>query len=160
MTEAPRIDWLRRLPELEPPESLWRRISARHRVERRGRGLALAIAAGVAAMGLALTLLVAPPVPEVEPRARADGLEALIADNQRLFEALQSRRPDPETLAAWQRRDIRALELELAALDRRLQEGHARAGAQLQLEPLWRERADLLHQLISVHEQPRHVRRI
>jgi hypothetical protein len=151
--------WLQRLPELEPPPGLWLRIRERQRSPRR-KGLAAAgIAAGFAVLALGLALLVEPRAPAI-PAHRESTLEALIGDNQRLAERLQDRRAEATALPAWQRQQVLRLEVELAALDRRLQTGHARAEAQALLEPLWRARADLLERLIEVHEQPRHIGRI
>ncbi|HRQ65048.1 MAG TPA: hypothetical protein PKZ76_09325 [Xanthomonadaceae bacterium] len=150
------IDWQHRLPELEPPPTLWPRVLEARRRERRMRILAPAVAAAVACVGLALALLVAPPA--TPPPMAA--LDSLIEDNRRLAAALEVRQGEATALHAWQRARIRSLEIDLSLLERRLQAGYSSAASNHELESLWRARAGLLSHLIESYERPRDIRSI
>lgn len=157
MPEKSMISWKERLPEVEPPATLWPRIDRARRQRRRGFLLAPAIAATVAATGLGLAVLVAPPA---EMPVAVSGLDALIEDNRRLFEVLHSQQVGSGELPGWQAQRVRSLQFDLAQLDRKLQQGYTQAGGSAELESLWRTRAALLGNLIETYEQPRDIRRI
>jgi hypothetical protein len=161
MSERNTVEWLARLPELEPPEALWARIRDGGRQQRRGRLLAPAVAAAVAVIGLGLAFLVAPPQPSTPTAAPlAASVDGLIEDNRRLLEMLTLRQSEAGSLEGWQRQRIRSLELDLSLLDRKLQDGYSRVGTGAEMEALWRTRAVLLGSLIETYEQPRDIRRI
>ncbi len=159
MAEHNGFEWLARLPDVDPPATLWPRIEAARRQRSRGRLLAPALAASIALIGFALALVAtqAPPAPAV---AGLDGLDGLIEDNRRLVESLQTYQTSAGALAGWQEQRIRSLEIDLSLLDRKLQEGYSFASDSRDLETLWRTRAGLLSSLIETYERPRDIRRI
>ncbi len=143
---------MRALPAAVPPPRVFERITAARSAvagasQRWRHGLALAAAASLV-MVVALTLTVPPDEPATAvPRHDEIALLAVRSGQlERLLEQLEPRTGvfDLETADT-----IVALEDRIAAVDSRLRQADALAGADA--ERLWQQRVELMHALVGVH---------
>ena len=137
------------LPDFAPPDGLRERVAARSWNAPRGAPrVARFAAAAVVALAAGAGLLLQRPAPDVAstPDARMAGLER---DLQALRVANSARGPA-----------VDALEAELARIDRRLLRAYAGDAATVEVDPLWRDREAVLHQLLLAYRGPDRVIRI
>jgi hypothetical protein len=162
---APVEQQLRELPELEPRVDAWQRVRRVARRERRAaiwrRFWPVAMTGGLTAVAAGLALLVVvlevrgPEVPALPP-ARLDAPAAvpeiirLQAKSQALESMLQSLPGRPRLVRADDAAAIAALEDRIAHVDWQLTRSSVRDTAPLAAPSLWRERVDLMDQLVRV----------
>jgi hypothetical protein len=138
------------LPQFEPSAALWLRIEAQHRARQRRRW---AVGIGLAASVLGAVLLLRR---EAMAPATPDALTALVARVQALELEAARTRSDAAMLAP----AALSAEAELARIDAELQQAYDRGAAAVELERLWRARAELLDTLVTAYRRPDHVIRI
>jgi hypothetical protein len=160
---APVEQQLGRLPELDPPVDAWHRVSrAARRESRRARWRQLwplVVAGGLTATAAGLVTVVVlvtarepavpAPVPELtvvhEP---APELGRLRAQSRALEVMLRGLPGRPELVRAEQAATIASLEDRIAQLDWALNRSRSRATVENAEPALWRERVDLMGELV------------
>lgn len=150
---------LAELPEFAPPQALRERIM--HRLAPPARRRWPLPAALAAAAVLALAMLLAPRLqgPDTAPPvvASADPVAASQARSRALEADLAA---TPRDDAAGGSAGILAAEAELARVDLALQSAYDRNAPATELEPLWRQRTDLLGMLVAAYRNPASLVRI
>jgi anti-sigma factor RsiW len=144
---------LRALPSPRPPRDRWpvvrERLQAARRRRRWRRAGWMALAAAAAA---ALILGVHRPRQErniaaLEPAS----LDSLVAESQRLEEALRLLDPTSRVLSGRVASSIAELEDRIALLDARLDQAQQQRADQAEIRRLWQERVQLMSQLVNLH---------
>ena len=147
------------LPEFSPPAALRERILERLAPPAR-RNWPLPAALAAAAV-LALAMLLAPGLerPGADPStvAAADPVAASQARSRALEADLAATRRDGSSGGS---AGILAAEAELARVDLALQSAYDRNAPATELEPLWRQRTDLLGALLAAYRNPESLVRI
>lgn len=123
------------LPEFDPPPQLWARIEAEHR-RRRQRSRTLRWGGGLAAM-LALAAVIA-----LAPRPQIAAVTPLAQLERRSHELEQAYAGYSRTASAMDN------EAELRSVELALQQAYDRGASADELLPLWRQRNDVLSNLI------------
>jgi len=139
---------LRDLRPIEPPSGNWARIRRRYRRENRAgqlrRWLPLAAAAGLALIVLRVTQQPQLPTP-VSPAELAPAEVRLLQRRSVELEAALAALPRrPATRSAATGTSIGLYEEQIALIDAQLN----RAAGPARTEPLWRERVDLMDELV------------
>ena len=150
---------LSELPEFAPPEALRERILAQLQAPVRSRWRLPAALAAAAVLGLALVFAPRPDAPTVSSPARAgaDPVAASLARSRALEADLAA---TPRGVAAAGSAGILAAEAELARVDLALQSAYDRNAPAAELEPLWRQRTELLGALVAAYRNPESLVRI
>lgn len=144
---------LRALPALRPPRDRWPAVHQRLRAarrRRRWRGAGwMSLAAAAAA---ALMVGVWGTRQERNTAAREPpSLDSLVAESQRLEEALRLLDPKSRVLSGRAASSIAALEDWIALLDARLDQAQEQRADQAEIRRLWQERVRLMSQLVNLH---------
>ena len=160
-TKPSRVDqWLRTLPELEPPPGSWQRVLSRHKAGqgRDAMASALPLLALAAAVAIAAVLLIdnrngqdvvidkpEPVAATVPPLPDARQLDRLRRQSQQMEQMLRGLPQRPAVVRADTASLITALEDRIATLDYRLNDAH---GREQQAPGLWQERVQVMDQLV------------
>ena len=147
-----RVAALRALPAVRPPRDRWESIRAvvgQERGRRRGRivrwGSLAAAAAAVLAVSVTVMRMRAPT------DASAADLQALIQQSQQIEEALRAYDPTSRVLNGRAASAVAELEDRIALVDMGLSEAQNRGAARDELMDLWRQRLQLMDELVRVH---------
>jgi hypothetical protein len=144
-------DGLRALPPLAPEGDRWPAIAAAAAVERDRRRLARAgwIAAGVAA-AVSLVAGVRGTVEAVQEMRTAREVRSLVAESQRLEQALRAAEAGGRVVDGRVAGTIVSIEDRIAVIDARLAPGAKTTLATQEALQLWNERVRLLDALVAV----------
>jgi hypothetical protein len=142
-----RVAQLKALPALRPPRDRWEAVREPIVAERMGRrrrwmraGLALAAAlAGVMVVG-----------PMIGRPGYAEKLADAMRQSAQLEDSLQMYDIDGRVMSGTQAELTARLEDQIAALDGQLAQVNERTAREAQLVDLWRQRVDLMQQLVQV----------
>lgn len=155
-TEPPALSqWLRQLPQHQPPDGLWTKILQSHS-ERQQRSLrrrtAVAAAAMAASLVMALALLLSP---SSRLPAAVDGDLGRVADlmeqTGRLEQVLQQQAARFASLAAARQQLVMDQQAQLVALDQALANAYERRDSPGRLAELWQRRVDLMNGLVLLY---------
>ena len=139
---------LRELPPMAPPADGWAAVQRRYRREQRAgqlrRWLPLAAAAGLALVVLRVPVEVNAPVPAPGVADAPVEVQLLQRRSAELEAALAALPRRPATRSATAGATIGLFEDQIALIDAQLN----RAALPRQAEPLWRERVDLMDELV------------
>ena len=142
---------LRALPLLRPEGDRWPLV--RGAVERRRRRNG-ALAVGGAALAMAASLVLALLLPGTTPAPLTDRgtsrneISDLVAESQRLEEALRALGPERRVMDVWQVSALEDPEDEIGFVDMRLVGPGARSLPPEEAVRLWRRRVDLMNELL------------
>ena len=145
MTERS-LEFLRALPDIEPPPALWPRIE---RAQKRRR-----VARRVVSFAVAASVLVAVFVVGSQLFVTRDQHEAAVATAIARSHVLE------RDLVAVRRSGAQALSLEaeLARVDADLSRAYARRAGDAELRTLWNARVATLETLVAMHRHPDAIR--
>jgi predicted anti-sigma-YlaC factor YlaD len=147
-----RVAALKALPALRPPRDRWSAVRATIATERRRRRR-LHITWGSLAAAAAAALVVGVQALRVrtETTASAVDLRALVEQSQRLEEALRTYDPTSRVLNGRAASAVAELEDRIAVIDLGLAEAQSRGASRDELLELWRQRVQLMDELVRVH---------
>lgn len=142
-----RVAQLKALPALRPPRDRWTAVrdtivAERTRRRRRWMRAGLALAAALAGVMVVGPMIGRPGY--AEKLADAKRLSAELEDSLQLYDL------DGRVMSGTQAELTARLEDQIAALDGRLAEVNEQAAREAQLVDLWRQRVDLMQQLVQV----------
>lgn len=142
-----RVAQLKALPALRPPRDRWQGVrdvivAERSRQRRRWMRAGLALAAALAG------LMVVRPM--MQHPALADELAQAKLHSAQLEDSLQLYDADGRVMSGVEADLTARLEDQIAALDGQLAQAGERAAREAQLVDLWRQRVDLMQQLVQV----------
>jgi hypothetical protein len=143
------LQFLRCLPEVEPPALLWARIEraqARRRFARRAVPVALA-----ASLLVALLMLRGTPTASGPTAAPIAGIDQTIARSHALEGDLATARKTGGAASL-------SLESELARIDSDLARAYSRRANEVELSSLWNARVAALETLVASHRHPDAIR--
>ena len=142
-----RVARLKALPALRPPRDRWpmvRDVIAAEGTRRRRRWARGGLLLAAAFAGLMVLL------PLMHSRAYADELAQVKQHSAQLEDSLQQYDLDGRVMSGSEADLTAQLEDQIAALDGRLSQMSERAAQDAQLVDLWRQRVDLMQQLVQV----------
>ena len=150
---------LAELPEFAPPDALRERIMGVLATSGSSRWRLPATLAAAAVLAGVLVLAPRPEAPTGSTPAPAGGdpVAASLARSRALEADLAA---TPRGVAAAGNAGILAAEAELARVDLALQSAYDRNAPAAELEPLWRQRTDLLGTLVAAYRNPEFLVRI
>lgn len=142
-----RVAQLKALPALRPPRDRWQAVRDTVVAERTGRRrrwtrAGLALAATLAGLMVVLPKLHGPAI--ADELAQAKQYSAQLEDSLELYDL------DGRVMSGTQADITARLEDQIAALDGRLAQLNEGAAREAQLVDLWRQRVDLMQQLVQV----------
>jgi predicted anti-sigma-YlaC factor YlaD len=148
-----RVAGLRALAALRPPRDRWTTVRELIQSERAGRrrrvagwgSLAAAAAVALVAAGMQLARV------QGSSTASAADLEALIQQSQQLEGALRSYDPTSRVLNGRAASAVAELEDRIAVIDMGLAEAQDRSASRNEMMDLWRQRIQLMDELVRVH---------
>jgi hypothetical protein len=144
-----RVAALKALPALRPPRDRWSVVRAAVADARRrllwGWGSLAAAAAAVLVIGVQAARL------RSAAEASAADLQALVEQSQRLEEALRAYDPTSRVLNGRAAGAVAELEDRIAVIDLGLAEAQRRGAARDEMLELWRQRVQLMDELVRVH---------
>ena len=142
-----RVAQLKALPALRPPRDRWpmvRDVITAERAQRRRRWARGGLLLAAAFAGLMVLL------PLMHGRAYADELAQVKQHSAQLEDSLQQYDVDGRVMSGSEADLTAQLEDQIAALDGRLSQMNEPAAHDAQLVDLWRQRVDLMQQLVQV----------
>jgi hypothetical protein len=142
-----RVARLKALPALRPPRDRWpmvRDVITAERTQRRRRWARGGLLLAAAFAGLMVLL------PLTHGRAYADELAQVKQHSAQLEDSLQQYDLNGRVMSGSEADLTAQLEDQIAALDGRLSQMSERAAQDAQLVDLWRQRVDLMQQLVQV----------
>jgi len=152
---------MRGLPEMRPARDRWPEIRASIEAEKRKarRWLLLRNAAALLAVAVAIASALAlkrpaepiPNPPAHAQRVPAESVRLLVRESQRLEHLLNTYQASRTRLSGREAMPILVLEDRIATLDALLEQESGKGAGPDDLELLWRERVDLLNDLVSAH---------
>jgi hypothetical protein len=142
-----RVAQLKALPALRPPRDRWHMVrdaivAERTRRRRRWTRVGLALAAALAGLMVVRPLL--------QPPAYADELAQAKQRSAQLEDTLQLYDPEGRVMSGREAELTARLEDQIALLDGQLAQLTERATEDAQVVDLWRQRVDLMQQLVQV----------
>ena len=147
-----RVAALRALPALRPPRDRWEGIREAIEQDRRGRRWRYVRWGSLAAAAVAAVVV---GVQVTGPRSGSTGsaadLQALIQQSQELEGALRSYDPTSRVLNGRAASAVAELEDRIAMIDMGLAEAQNRSAARDEMMNLWRQRIQLMDELVRVH---------
>ena len=142
-----RVAQLKALPPLRPPRDRWTAVRdtiVAERTQRRRRWTRAGLALAAALAGVMVVR------PMIEQPAYAEKLADAKRQSAQLEDSLQLYDVDGRVMSGTQAELTARLEDQIAALDGRLAQVNEQAARQAQLVDLWRQRVDLMQQLVQV----------
>lgn len=143
---------LKALPALRPPRERWSAVRAEIEGARRRRrravfawGSLVAAAAAVGVIGVQAARL------RSAADASAADLRALVEQSQRLEEALRAYDPTSRVLNGRAASAVAEIEDRIAVIDLGLAEAQSGGASRAELLELWRQRVQLMDELVRVH---------
>ena len=147
-----RVAALRALPALRPPRDRWegiREVILRDRGRRRRRYVGWGSLAAAAVAVLVVGVQVMGPGPG--STVSASDLQALIEQSQQLEGALRAYDPTSRVLNGRAAGAVAELEDRIAVIDAGLAEAQGRSASRDEMMNLWRQRIQLMDELVRVH---------
>ena len=142
-----RVAQLKALPALQPPRDRWHLVRdaiTAERTQRRRRWLR----AGLALAATVTALMVVQPM--IERPAYAEKLADAKRQSAQLEDSLQLYDPEGRVMSGTEAELTARLEDQIALLDGQLAQVSDQAAREAQLVDLWRQRVDLMQQLVQV----------
>lgn len=147
-----RVAALKALPALRPPRDRWDVVRAELNDERRRRRR-LVWSWGSLAAAAAAVLVIGVQAARARSAAAASAadLQALVQQSQRLEEALRAYDPTSRVLNGRAAGAVAELEDRIAVIDLGLAEAQRRGATPDEMLELWRQRVQLMDELVRVH---------